>query len=100
MWPSAFTRFVYGRFRGGLWSWWIRRHWSEVARGCGLTRGDYVAGQSRQHRWVEQIPRLRRVRVGWPRATATVRLLIGQTVADYERAADALRTAVGATQVR
>ena len=98
--PVSFSRFVFGPVRGRLWCWWIRLHWGEVTRRCGLTRTESSRAGVDGRRWVEDVPRLHRVRLAWPRASVRVRLMIGQTVDDYERAGEALRTAVGATQVR
>jgi S-DNA-T family DNA segregation ATPase FtsK/SpoIIIE len=71
----------------------IRREWSAVMSGCGLTRRDptgVIAG-----------PGL--VGVRWDRQGLlwiTPALMVGQTVEDLEGAAERLRTAVGAHRLR
>lgn len=98
--PASFTRWAYGPVRGHLWCWWMRRHWDDVSRACGLSVVEFPIGRFRRSEPIERVPQRRRIRLSWPRASVTVRMLIGQTVTDYEKAGEALRTAVGATQLR
>lgn len=75
------------RFR--VWSRY--RDWAGVCADCGLTRtrGDKIA-----------TPKLQKVRLGDTTDTLLVRMLRGQTPADYSKAADALAGAFDADQVR
>jgi S-DNA-T family DNA segregation ATPase FtsK/SpoIIIE len=80
---------------------WFRRHWAEVADSCGL-------GKERRHDRrrepdripVIDVPERLRTRTDGSRVKLQVRPLMGQTLDDFERAGERLRTAVGASRIR
>ena len=101
--PVGFHQIVVGpgvrRYR----CWSMRRRWPEFAAACGLSI------QPEPRRWpgrhsdvlgTPAIPKLVRVTAEGPRVRLRVRPLVGQTFDDIERAAERLRTAVGASRVR
>ncbi|MGC5026489.1 FtsK/SpoIIIE domain-containing protein [Tsukamurella sp. DT100] len=71
--------------------WRRYRDWNGVCADCGLTRnrGDKVA-----------TPKLQQVRLGDSSDVLLVRMIRGQTVADFSKAADSLAGAFDAEQVR
>ena len=80
---------------------WFRRHWIEVAAACGLGRERRFPGRPEADPRLEvDFPRLGRVRTDGPRVLLRVRPLMGQTLEDFEAAAERLRTAVGSTRLR
>jgi S-DNA-T family DNA segregation ATPase FtsK/SpoIIIE len=80
---------------------WFRRHWPEVARACGLGQERRLQVRPENERRLKvHVPRLGRVRADGPRVLLRVRPLMGQTLEDFEAAAERLRTAVGSTRLR
>lgn len=69
----------------------VRNHWSEVCESAGLTRGTGEA---------LQVPRLKKVTSTWPYVSARVRPLVGQTIADFLGASEAIRMAMNASRLR
>lgn len=84
--PAGLERRVIDPVRGLVWRRRLRRCWNEVATACELTR--------------ENPPEVRSTWSDWPRAGIVVRPCWGQTYLDYEKAAEALRLAVGAAEIR
>jgi S-DNA-T family DNA segregation ATPase FtsK/SpoIIIE len=82
---NCFIRIV-GYGQGLRWRWRIKRQWVEICHRCGLARPD--------------VPQIRRAGVGWPHVHLVVRPVIGQTLRDFENAAEAVRVGVGASRVR
>src|SRR5690625_3755483 len=86
----------------------IRRNWTAIMNGCGLSRREQETERVREGnnrvstREVTrlQVPRLRRL--GWCEGDliATPGLLTGQTVADVDSASEALRSSIGADRIR
>jgi S-DNA-T family DNA segregation ATPase FtsK/SpoIIIE len=103
--PASFERWLTGPLRRRARRRWLSRNWTTVAASCGL-------GVSRRARsLIDPIPRLRlravvdapridHLRSDGPQVRLRLRLLMGQTLEDVEKAADRLRTAVGASRVR
>ncbi|HET8603280.1 MAG TPA: hypothetical protein VFM09_05070 [Marmoricola sp.] len=103
--PSSFEAWLAGPLRRRARRRWLRRNWTAVAASCGL-------GVTRPARvWIDPVPGLRRrAVVDAPRIDhlhsdgsqlrLRLWLLMGQTLEDVEKAAERLRTAVGATRVR
>lgn len=89
--PASFDRHVRDRLVGRVHKRQLRRSWSEWAAACKLDR--IVDGE-------HTVPRLRRVR--WRQGTLSAEpvLLAGQSVDDYDRAAERLRTAAKARRLR
>ena len=88
------------RFADPLWrrrqSRWLRKQWPAVMEACGLARRvPGTAGEVGR-----QAPLLRRLRWIGSQLVATPGLLVGQTIDDYETAADRLRVSMDATRVR
>ena len=80
---------------------WFRRHWADVAAACGLGRERRRLARRELERSLEvDVPRLSRVRTDGPRVLMQIRPLMGQTLEDFESAAERLRTAVGASRIR
>ncbi|ROR91811.1 FtsK/SpoIIIE domain-containing protein [Nocardioides aurantiacus] len=82
-WPLGYWRAagpVVGRCRAGA----VRRCWGESLDACGLTNDRPLL----------------RVLARWPRLVIRSRLASGQTVTEFEERAEALRSCVGATQIR
>ena len=82
------------------WRWgharWLRKRWAPVMEACGLARRvPGTAGEVGR-----QSPPLRRLRWVDGQLAATPGLLVGQTIDDYEAAADRLRVSLDATRVR
>lgn len=78
---------------------WIRRNWADVATACGLAAE--LNRRTTGTAWPEsQVPSIRRMTSRGTRIQVTVRPLLGQTVEDFERVNDRLRTSVGATRAR
>ena len=102
--PVGFQRIVVGpgvrRYR----CWSMRRRWPELAAACGLGIQPVTRRSPRPGRHNEvpapAIPKLVRVTAEGPRVRLRVRPLVGQTFDDIEKAAERLRTAVGASRVR
>lgn len=84
--PISYARCVSVPAHGAWWRRRVRGSWAQVARCCELA--------------YEQPPRIRRCRAEWPRIVLVVRPLIGQTLEEFERAAEPVRTAYGASQIR
>ena len=82
------------------WRWgharWLRKRWAPVMEACGLARRvPGTAGEVGR-----QSPPLRRLRWVDGQLIATPGLLVGQTIDDYEAAADRLRVSLDANRVR
>ena len=84
--PVFFARRVAGPMRARLARRRIRRLWPEVCAACDLG-------------YDEQAPRPR-MWASWPRVELCTRPVMGQTVEDFQVAAEAVRTAIGASQIR
>lgn len=72
--------------RGAVWRYRLRSGWPDLAAACDLTH--------------ESAPRVCASWSVWPRVGLVVRPCAGQTYGDFERAAEALRLAVGAAEIR
>jgi S-DNA-T family DNA segregation ATPase FtsK/SpoIIIE len=83
--PVSFSRAA-GCLRGWMWRRAMLRDWDIVCRRCGLAEVD--------------VPSVRRSHVAFPHVELQVRPSLGQTTQDFEAAAEAMRTAVGASRVR
>ena len=94
--PVSFQR----RVAGPWWRWgharWLRKRWAPVMEACGLARR--VPGTSGEVG--RQSPPLRRLSWVDGQLIATPGLLVGQTIDDYEAAADRLRVSLDANRVR
>lgn len=96
LWPASFTRFVSEPLRRNRIKRQLRRLWPSLMDACGLVGLQRVNGEVRR-----MIPGLGQPR--WDRQgnlTASVGLVAGQTVADFESVADRLRTGVDARALR
>lgn len=83
-----------------MWRWgharWLRKCWGQVMEACGLARRvPGTAGEAGR-----QAPPLRQLAWVNGQLVATPGLLVGQTIDDYEAAADRLRVSLDATRVR
>ena len=89
--PRAFARSVSGPWRRAKVRRRYRKRWPMVADMCGITvsRGGSVVA-----------PRLGRIDVGGPADRLEVRLVVGQTATDYERACPKVAEAFGARSAR
>jgi S-DNA-T family DNA segregation ATPase FtsK/SpoIIIE len=96
----------YGRaacqVRGWVWRRRLRRQWRTLCERCGLAeevrRPPRPRGPGVRPR--VEVPSLVRTRADWPHVRIVVRPLLGQTVEDFERAAEAVRVGVGASRLR
>jgi len=100
--PMSFG-LVMGRLRGSLWRRRLRWRWRALCEQCGL--GQQVprpawsrAPEVRPSRL--RVPRIAKTRATWPHLTLVVRPLLGQTLDDFDRAAEAVRLGVGASRLR
>lgn len=84
-WPVSFAR-LGGMVQGRVWRRSILRDWETVCRRCGLAD--------------VEVPTVRRTRIAFPHVHLWVRPSLGQSVADFESAAEVLRSGFGATRVR
>lgn len=94
--PLSFDRFIAEPLRRGRIRRRLRRLWPSLMESCGLVHTDRTTGEVRR-----VFPGLGRPR--WDRQgnlTASVGLVAGQTVADFEAVTDRLRTAVDARALR
>lgn len=103
--PASFERWLAGPHRRRARNRWLRRNWSTVAVSCGLgvtrsARGRIDPVPMLRPRTVLDAPRIDHLSSDGPQVRLRLRLLMGQTLEDVEKAADRLRTAVGATRVR
>jgi S-DNA-T family DNA segregation ATPase FtsK/SpoIIIE len=99
--PLSFHQLVTGPAVRGWRRSWFRRHWPELAGACGLGRERRRRGRAdRENRLEVDVPGLGRIRTDGPRVMLRVRPLMGQTVEDFEAAAERMRTAVGSTRLR
>ncbi|WP_182481366.1 FtsK/SpoIIIE domain-containing protein [Nocardioides immobilis] len=83
--PASFGR-ASGCLRGWIWRRAIVRDWETVCARCGLAE--------------IEVPAVRRSRVAFPHVELQVRPALGQTISDFEGAAEAVRSGVGASRVR
>jgi len=83
--PTSWSR-ISGVVRGRAMRWKIKRRWADICKQCGL-------GQS-------GTPRILRTHVDWPHVQLRVRPVLGQTTADFESCAEAVRMAVAASRMR
>ena len=83
--PISFSRFVAAPFLSWRYRRHVRRLWPEVCAACEL--GEHETERTR-------------IRSRWPRVVVRTHPAVGQTCADFERAAEAIRTACGAAQIR
>ncbi|SDD65559.1 FtsK/SpoIIIE domain-containing protein [Auraticoccus monumenti] len=92
-WPVAFQVQVTDRLFRSRTRRWLRRRWASVMEACGLARR-LPSNQS------VQVPAL--VGLAWEgsQLVASPRLLTGQTVEDFEGAAERLRVALEANRLR
>ena len=89
---SSFCRFVMAPARTGWRRWWVyARHWQPAMT---------LSGLSAMYRGTEHLPVLRTVRCQAFVDRVTVRMLTGQAVADFEKAAEALAHVFGARACR
>lgn len=99
--PGSFVRVV-GPVRGRWWRRRIRWRWRPLCEECGLAQPlrfrAWARDKARASRF--RIPPVVRTRVNWPHLEFLVRPLLGQTVEDFERAAEAVRLGSGATRLR
>jgi S-DNA-T family DNA segregation ATPase FtsK/SpoIIIE len=80
---------------------WFRHHWTEIADACGLTRERRRATRPGSPPELDvQVPRVTQVRAEGQRVLLAARPLLGQTLEDFETAAERLRTATGASRLR
>lgn len=96
LWPTSFARLVTEPLRRGRIKRRLRRLWPSLMDACGLVEVQRVNGAVRR-----MLPALGRPR--WDRQgnlTASVAMVSGQTVADFESVADRLRTGVDARALR
>ncbi len=106
VWPMSFARRCAAPVCGVAWWLWLRWQWRSAVHACGLTvwrhaHPDAVTvttGPARRRDL--RYPRLERVRVSWPRLRVVARPVLGQTLGDFEKAAEPLRAGLGATQLR
>jgi S-DNA-T family DNA segregation ATPase FtsK/SpoIIIE len=85
-WPRSFERWVIAPVQGRRWRGHLRSTWPQIAASCGLAE--------------RKVPPVVRLRRDWPRIELVVRPVMGQTYADFEKAGEAIRLAVGASQIR
>lgn len=112
-WPGSYERWAAGPLKRASWRRWARRHWSILARECGLSvqrdqRPSWSTSAiravaprrpaARSTVWVH--PRLCSVTARGVTLTVTVRARTGQTVDDLENAAPALAAAASARSFR
>jgi S-DNA-T family DNA segregation ATPase FtsK/SpoIIIE len=99
--PLSFGRVV-GPLRGLWWRRRLRWRWRSLCEHCGL--GQQIrrplSSRTAEPRPRFHIPRIARTRAAWPHLTLVVRPLLGQTLEDFERAAEAVRVGVGASRLR
>lgn len=102
--PMSFAR-IAGPVAGRWWRRRIRWRWRSLCEECGLAQPIRLrswaqqrgpAGREPRHR----IPKVSRTRVAWPHLMFVIHPLLGQTLEDYERAAEAVRLGVGASRLR
>ncbi len=99
--PLSFHRVVVGPASRTWRKSWFRRHWHEVAVACALGRERRRIDRRDLARPIEvDVPPVTRIRTDGPRVLMQVRPLIGQTLEEFESAAERLRTAVGASRIR
>jgi DNA segregation ATPase FtsK/SpoIIIE, S-DNA-T family len=92
MWPGSFHRWMLRPLQLELREWFVyRRNWQPAMLTCGLTL--------REH-WGGDLPTLRRVRNEMGRDLLRVRMLDGQTPAQWEAARAALAQTFGVRHVR
>lgn len=99
--PVSFGR-VSGTLRGYWWRRRLRWRWRALCEQCDLAQPARRPGRPRttDARPRFHLPRLVSVRSAWPHLTLVVRPLLGQTVDDFERAAEKVRVGVGASRLR
>lgn len=91
-WPRGFRRFISGRVRARWRSWAVyRKQWASTCALHGLTKAldDAIL-----------VPALKLVVIGHGLDVLTVRMLPGQSTADWQRQSDALAHTYGASLVR
>jgi S-DNA-T family DNA segregation ATPase FtsK/SpoIIIE len=104
--PVRFAQWCAAPVCGLGWWCWLRWRWRPVTEACGLAVWRHsgpdtvtvTTGPARRRDRAH--PHLESVRVSWPRVRAVVRPVLGQTLSDFEKAAEALRMGLGATQLR
>jgi S-DNA-T family DNA segregation ATPase FtsK/SpoIIIE len=84
--PDSFVRWLAGPLLGRLWLNRIRRNWDAVSACCDQGGRETAT--------------IRRTRRRWPRIELIVRPSPGQTLENFEKAAEAIRLAVGAATIR
>jgi S-DNA-T family DNA segregation ATPase FtsK/SpoIIIE len=104
--PVSFSRCCVAPVCGVGWWLWLRWRWRPAVHACGLSVWKHAhpdtvtvtAGPARRRDL--RYPRLEQVRVSWPRIRVVAVPVLGQTVGDFEKTAEALRAGLGATQLR
>ena len=99
--PLAYGRAA-GRVRGWVWRRHLRGQWRTLCERCGLAEEVRRPLRPREPgaRPRVDVPPVVRTRAVWPHLRLVVRPLLGQTVEDFERAAEAIRVGVGASRLR
>ncbi|HTX94617.1 MAG TPA: FtsK/SpoIIIE domain-containing protein [Mycobacterium sp.] len=91
LWPASFQQWVTARIRSRWRSWWVYRHrWTAICTLHGLTA-------TLDDRTL--VPALRSVTVGAVSDVVVVRILTGQSVADWQNRSAALADALRAQRV-
>lgn len=98
--PLSFHQLLSGPATRAWRRHWFRSHWAEVAVTCGLSRERRTYRGTEPNGHQVEVPHLLRVRAEGARVVLRLRPLMGQTLEDYEAAAERLRTAVGSTRLR
>jgi hypothetical protein len=91
IWPASFDEWVTARMRSRWRTWWVYRHpWTAICtlHGLSATLGERTL-----------VPTSRSVTIGTTCDVVTVRILIGQSVADWQNKAPALGEAFHAQRL-
>lgn len=101
---GSFEQYLAGPLRRARWRWWLRGHWSHIAKRCGLSVSEQVTKKDNEGKTTTETvwthPTLTKVSTSETCLYATVRTRMGQTVDDLESAVPAIRDAAGAHSAR